>query len=135
MLGPRAEERRQRIARFRRPGADPFDEKQLAIAAGDPVCPGAGRDDVALRGGKGRERPDLLPLPETIACGEAPGGGDEIVRAEWELANRRIAQESQLRRRCTRLAPRQIDLHLRGQRSGNVGQTTAERIAETLQFL
>src|SRR3954467_13848061 len=38
MLGARAEEGRQRIARFVRPAADAVDEEQLTIAADDPVA-------------------------------------------------------------------------------------------------
>src|SRR5258706_1908462 len=98
MFGARAEECRQRIARFRRPAADAVDEEQLAIAADDPIGLASRCDDVELHVGERRKRPDLLPLPEPIARGETPGGGDEIAGAEWELADRRFAQETKLDR-------------------------------------
>ena len=132
MLGARAEERGQRVARFRSPGVDAVDEEQFAFAADDPIVFACGGDEVELRSGKRGKRSDFLPLPEAVARSETPGRRNEVARGERKFAQCRIAQQAHLDGRGGGLALRECNLHFGGDRFRSRGVAAAEGVAEVL---
>src|SRR5947209_1107284 len=114
VLGARAEDRGERVARFRRPARQPLDEQQLALAADDPVAVGRREDLVEAAARQRRQRSDLVPLAEAVARGEAPGKRDGI-GVERIVAHGGVAENAQLDRLGAGRSGGELDAQLRGE--------------------
>src|SRR5262249_18754663 len=114
ILCTRVDERGERFACF---GAQSLDEQQLALAARRPVLLGRRENAIGLGAGERRKRPDLLPLPEAITCGEAPAEGAEIAACKREGTQGGFAKDAQLWR-DSRRGRGKVDAKLGGEAFG-----------------
>src|SRR5262249_44976394 len=126
ILRTRVNERGERFACF---GAQPLDEQQLALAARRPVLLGRRENAIELCAGERRKRPDFVPLPEAITCGEAPADRAEIAACKREGTQGSLAKNAQLGREGGR-GRGKVDAQLGGEAFGARAIAAAESVAE-----